>query len=112
MALTVFQRCLADDKGKASIETDVHASVLNDKSPQDSDTVLAMLISSLELYKKAHPQVTEVYLRSDNAGCYHSNKTILGLWSHRNKIPGLTIKGYCFSEACGGKSRCDTVSIC
>ena len=67
-ALTVFQRCLAEEKNKAFLESDVHCSVLNDKSPQDSDTVLAMLVASLQLYKQAHPQVTEVYLRSDNAG--------------------------------------------
>ena len=44
------------------------------------------------------------------AGCFKCNKCVSGLWSMRNSIPGLTIKAYCFSEACGGKSRCDTYS--
>ena len=67
-ALTVFQRCLAMESNKAFMETNVHCSVLNDKSPQDTNCVLAMLMASLELYKKSFPEVTEVYLRSDNAG--------------------------------------------
>ena len=67
-ALGVFQRCLFDDKNEPFIETDVHTTVLNDKSLQDSDTVLAMLMAILEIYKKANPDVTQIWIRSDNAG--------------------------------------------
>ena len=42
------------------------------------------------------------------AGAYHCNKTISGLWSLRDKIAGLRLRQYSFSEAGGGKSRCDT----
>ena len=42
-------------------------------------------------------------------GAYHCNKTVNGLWSMRDEIPDFKIAGYCFSEASGGKSRCDTV---
>ena len=63
-----YQRCFPDDLGKGRVETDVHSAILNDKSLQDSETVLAQLKASLELYKKAHPEVTEVYIRADNAG--------------------------------------------
>ena len=37
-----------------------------DDSKQDSDTVLALIKRSLELYKKGHPEVKRVYIRSDN----------------------------------------------
>ena len=57
-----------EERNKPFLESDVHCSVLNDKSPQDTDTVLAMLVASLQIYKMAHPDVTEIYLRSDNAG--------------------------------------------
>ena len=43
-------------------------------------------------------------------GCYHSNQCILGVWALKDAIEGLTIKAFSFSEPCGGKSRCDTVS--
>jgi len=59
----------------------------------------------------SHPEITHVYIRSDNASCYKSIQTIVALWLLRDSIPGLTIVGYWFSEAGGGKSRCDTVSV-
>ena len=37
-----------------------------DDSKQDSDTVLALIKRSLQLYKQGHPEVKRVYIRSDN----------------------------------------------
>ena len=37
-----------------------------DDSKQDSDTVLGLIKRSLEIYKKGHPEVKRVYIRSDN----------------------------------------------
>ena len=35
---------------------------------QDSKSVVAMVRAALEFYKKGNPHVTEVFIRSDNAG--------------------------------------------
>ena len=66
--LFAYQRCFPDDEGKGQVETNVHTTVLDDKSLQDSQSVLAMLRASILLYKKAHPEVKELWIRSDNAG--------------------------------------------
>ena len=66
--LLAYQRCFSDASDRGQVETNVHCAVLNDHSLQDSQSVLAILKSSLELYKKANPDVEEIYIRSDNAG--------------------------------------------
>ena len=70
-------------------ETDVHASIIgrwnmnyiilwfsnslshlfsDDESIQNSNTVIAIVRSSRILFKKAHPEVTALHIRMDNAG--------------------------------------------
>ena len=56
--------------------------------------------------KRNVPRVKEVYLRSDNAGCYHCAPLILSLPALGKRI-GLCIKEYNFSEAQAGKDLCD-----
>ena len=107
--LSSFERCVKNE-GKHYQETNVHCSILDDDSMQDSDTVLAIILASLRLYKKANPEVTEAYLRADNAACYKSQRLIQSLYTSRHTIEGLTIKAFLFSEPGGGKSKCDTVS--
>lgn len=55
-------------EGPPCYETQVHDCILSDESLQDSNSVLAILRSSLELFKKMNPQIKEIYIRSDNAG--------------------------------------------
>ena len=96
--------------GIPMIETEGHISVLDDDSIQDSNTVLALMKASFAVYKKAHPEVTELTICSDCAGAYRNEKVIVGLWSLRNGgiAKGLKINGSYFSEPGGGKSRADT----
>ena len=49
---------------------------------QDWFTVASILEDTLAAIKLQHPEVKEVFLRSDNAGCYHNGF----LWS---SIPGI-----------------------
>ena len=42
--------------------------ILEDDSIQDSTSVVAMLRTALEFYKKGNPEITEIFIRSDNAG--------------------------------------------
>ena len=60
--LGVYQRCVSDGD-KASLATQCHTAILNDDSLQDADSVIAIIKSSLELYKQGHEQITEVYIR-------------------------------------------------
>ena len=69
--LFAYQRCFTDASDQGQVESDIHCTILNDKSLQDSQSVLAMLKASLKLYKRAHPNVKEIFIRSDNAGNYY-----------------------------------------
>ena len=68
--ILVYQQALrtVSDEDKAVMATQCHTAIISDNSLQDADTVLAILRESLILYKKGHPQITEIWIRSDNAG--------------------------------------------
>ena len=65
--LGVFQRCIPNGD-KAVLATQCHTAILSDDSLQDADSVIAIIKSSLELFKRGHAEISEVFLRSDNAG--------------------------------------------
>ena len=50
-----------------------------DKCKQDWFSVMYVLEASLLPIRANLPDVKEVFLRSDNAGCYHNAQVILGL---------------------------------
>ena len=50
------------------VESQVFCGIVGDDSLQNSETVLAILKNDIEHYKKAHPSVTKLHIRSDNAG--------------------------------------------
>ncbi|CAF1685375.1 unnamed protein product, partial [Didymodactylos carnosus] len=52
------------------------------------------------------PHVKQAYIRSDNAGCYHSAETILSI-PQISKNTGITITRMDFSDPQGGKAACD-----
>ncbi|VDI74407.1 Hypothetical predicted protein, partial [Mytilus galloprovincialis] len=73
---------------------------------QDWFAVASALEHTLNTIKEQMPQIQEVFLRSDNAGCYHCGC----LWLSLNGISertGITVARYDFSEAQAGKSICD-----
>ena len=79
-----------------------YVTMLN-RCPQDSYAVCCILKQVLCHFATQHPQVTQGYLRSDNAGYYHSADTIAAM---SNKY-GLKIARYDYSEAQSGKDVCD-----
>ena len=89
------------------IATDCHVQVMDQTALQDTDTVVAIVMQSLVDFKKANPEVEEVILKSDNAGCYHCSNTIVRLWALRNSVPGLKVLGIHFGEPGKGKGPCD-----
>lgn len=75
------------------------------KSNQDSLYVLALINDIIKMWKSAMPELKSVSLRQDNAGCYHSATTILG-------VRQLSVKHNIslrmdFSDPQDGKGRCD-----
>ena len=70
--MNIFNRVIQGDDGTSKLATQAHACVLSDESKQDSECVLALIKKSLELYKLGHPEVKEVFIRSDNGMCFWS----------------------------------------
>ena len=76
-----------------------------EKSNQDSLYVLAIIDHVIEKLKSAIPGLKSISFRQDNAGCYHSAATILG-------VRQLAVKHNVsvridFSDPQGGKGPCD-----
>ena len=101
-----YERMIEDENGW-SVEVEVHVQVLDETTQQSSDSVFALVLASLELYKKAHPDVEEAIFKADNAGYYHCEETVVRLFSHRNAVDGIKILGLHFGEPGKGKSICD-----
>ena len=90
-------------------EVDTYVSLPNDNSKQDALTTAAVIKANIIEFKKNHPEIKQLYLRSDNAGCYKSSKLIQALFSiDPAELEDLKIMGYVYSAPCDGKSLCDT----
>ena len=55
------------DNGVPVVETWVYVTVINDKSAQEAHVNAAIMIEILKLFKESNPDVTEIWLRSDQA---------------------------------------------
>ncbi|CAF4218003.1 unnamed protein product [Rotaria sp. Silwood2] len=77
-----------------------------DQVTQDTDAVLSILQDILVKVKTCNPTIESAYIRSDNAGCYHSAQTLLSL-PYLSKTTGITIKRFDFSDPQGGKGMSD-----
>ena len=107
--LVSIERAHQQEKDKVTITPEVYAQLLDGEtsdgeSKQDSDAVVALAVKALKEYAKNHPEVEEFYVRSDNAGCYHCQRSILSFWSMHDKIHGnAKIVEVFFSEPGKGK---------
>ena len=54
------------------------------------------------MLKEQNPKLTEVFIKTDNAGCSHSLPLKSYLWKNRNQM-GITVKEFNFSEVQSGK---------
>ncbi|CAF0765860.1 unnamed protein product [Didymodactylos carnosus] len=75
-----------------------------DQCTQDAETVRAIIQDVLQKIKVTDSHVKQAYIRSDNAGCYHSAETILSI-PQISKNTGITILD--FSDPQGCKAACD-----
>ena len=77
---------------------------------QDWFSVASIVENLLKNVKLKQPNVTQAYLRSDEAGCYHNNLLIAALKDVGDRV-GVSIQQYDFSEPQQGKDICDRI-IC
>jgi hypothetical protein len=68
--------------------------------------VVALTQHILSTIKEENPEITGVYYRQDNGGCYHSVNTILAS-KMISKLTGITVHRLDFSDPQGGKGQCD-----
>ena len=77
-----------------------------DACNQDWFSVASVLENLASEIVNMEPGVKELFLRSDNAGCYH-NTALLSSATVIIARQGLVLKDYSFSEANSGKDVCD-----
>ena len=77
-----------------------------DQCTQNSKTIVAILNDILCCMKETDPQIKSAFIRSDNAGCYHSANTLLAARQISEKT-GIVIKRIAFCDPQGGKDPCD-----
>ena len=89
--------------GEIEMLTFVHVF---EKCNQDSGTVVAILDDVFKRLTSIAPEISTIYLRQDNAGCYHSASTLLAIQevATRNKLQLFRVD---FSDPQGGKGSCD-----
>ena len=75
---------------------------------QDWFAVLLILENLLSTIKQGNPEVTKVYLRSDEAGCYHNSKLVSSFQDLGYRL-GIEIVRYDHSEPPSGKDMCDKI---
>eukprot|EP00058_Branchiostoma_floridae_P019324 XP_002604814.1 hypothetical protein BRAFLDRAFT_70664 [Branchiostoma floridae] len=98
--LTVAYRCV-----NAVIEAQTFVRLFK-TCTQDSNTEVSVMKHTVEELKKDHPSLTSLYVRSDNAGCYH-NVLTLQVSKSISETTGVTVKRIDFCEPQGGKGSCD-----
>jgi hypothetical protein len=94
-----------DKKEKYSFKYKVFVHVF-DQCTQDSETVVAILSDVLCRIKDTDPQIKNAFIRSDNAGCYHSANALVSAKQISEKT-GISIRRVDFCDPQGGKGPCD-----
>ena len=85
---------------------DIRCVHIFDACNQDWFAVASVLESVASEIVNMEPGVKELFLRSDNAGCYH-NAALLSSAAVIIAGQGLVLKDYSFSEVNSGKDVCD-----
>ncbi|CAC5425036.1 unnamed protein product [Mytilus coruscus] len=74
---------------------------------QDWFSIANILVHLLHEFKSEKPLLEELFLKSDNAACYHCTNLISFIQQCNKDFP-IKIKQYNFSEAQAGKDLCDS----
>ena len=76
---------------------------------QGSAAVVVILHHIIQTLKLEHSEIERVFLRQDNAGCYHSASTIVAC-TRFEASTGVKIEGLDFSDPQGGKGAADMMA--
>ena len=88
---------------KLEVETFVH---LFDSCVQDWFSIASIVEHTISMIKMEDPHIATVYLRSDNAGCYHNTELILSLKAMGDRHD-VVFSRYDFFDPQSGKDVCD-----
>ncbi|CAF4814411.1 unnamed protein product [Rotaria sp. Silwood2] len=94
-----------NDKETNSFRYKVFVHVF-DQCSQNSDAIVAILDDILCCIKRSDPHIKKAFIRSHNAGCYHSANTLVSAKRISEKT-GIVIKRIGFCDPQGGKGPCD-----
>ena len=100
---TINQDAFDEDENMYSHLIIVHVF---DHCVQDSEIVVGILSDVLLHVKQADVNVKNAFIRSDNAGCYHSAQSIFSLTKISQEI-NIHIRRIDFCDPQGGKGPCD-----
>ena len=99
---------ISKDAKKDSLELQSYAYLL-DTCHQDWFEVSSIIENTLKVIKTHKTHVTQVYRRSDEAGCYHNNAVIAAAKDIGQRV-GIAICRYNYSEPQYGKDICDRIT--
>lgn len=85
------------------MQTLTHLHIFSSQASQDAAVTTAVMTDVVQDLKTILPNLQNVHIFSDNAGCYKSSLTLSTL---RHEI-GKALASYNFSEAQNGKGPCD-----
>lgn len=77
-----------------------------DKAEQDLKDTLSIADVVLTKFREDCPQIKNVYIKTDNAGCYHANSSV-ELMNSILKKHGINLIRYDYNEPQRGKDVCD-----
>lgn len=81
---------------------------LFDQCTQDWFAVSSIIEDLITQLKVKIPELQTVFLKSDEAGCYHNNFLIAALKDISKRV-GVTVQGYYYSEPQADKDICDRI---
>lgn len=90
-------------------QVSVYSHVFRQSISQNSETVAAVMLHTLQEEKSRHPEITAASYRSDCAGAYASGGLLVPV-RYIGGLTGISIKRYDFSEPQAGKGPCDRSS--
>ena len=97
----------SDPENPGSLELQSYAHLF-DACQQDWFAVCSVAEHTLQEIKRQKPHVSKIYLRSDEAGCYHNNFLIAAVKDFGQRM-GIDVCRYDYSEPQYGKDVCDRI---
>ncbi len=86
--------------------TRIYVHIFDELASQDSAAAVATLKDTLTRIRAECLWITKAFVRSNNAGCYHSATTLASIIQLNKELP-IKVMRWDFSEPQQGKDACD-----